>query len=333
MRKEFLRLALLSAALACGAATARADIRVKTKTTVMGHASEGVTMIKGARQRTEGGMGSKTVTVQQCDLRRNVQINDAAQTYLVMPFDDGAAEGPGAAPSSAGAGAPAAGGSVLYKVESIDTGERKEMFGMTARHVKTTITAEASPDSCAKSMKTVLDGWYVELPGFNCAASAPPTQRGMPSNPGCRDQVRYKTSGTGKRGFALDETMTMYDGEGRQTMEVRREVLELTRDTLDAALFEVPAGYREVAGMSELYGGGGGAGGALASALGRPTRPEPSAREGAPSSSSSSSAATSAAAPPGPKGSGWCCRARRCARAASRTRRRPRRSAKPSPRS
>jgi hypothetical protein len=47
--------------------------------------------------------------------------------------------------------------------------------------------------------------------------------------------------------------MTMFDGNGKESMSWTTEVIELSNATLDAALFEVPSGYREVKNSQELY--------------------------------------------------------------------------------
>jgi len=46
-----------------------------------------------------------------------------------------------------------------------DTGERKMMFGMQARHIITTMEMNSSADSCngASQMKMEYDGWYVDF--------------------------------------------------------------------------------------------------------------------------------------------------------------------------
>ena len=55
---------------------ASADLKIKTRTTVMGHATESTVYIKGPRERTEmsfGGHGG-SVTIMQCDQKRIVTI-------------------------------------------------------------------------------------------------------------------------------------------------------------------------------------------------------------------------------------------------------------------
>jgi hypothetical protein len=139
----------------------------------------------------------------------------------------------------------------------IDTGERKEMFGFTARHIKSSTSITAGPDSCHPgSHKYELDGWYIDLNvEFNCETNktqAVPTTR--PSRPGCRDQVKMRREGNGKLGYPLIETTKIYGETGQVMMTQTKEVVELSRATLDVALFDIPAGYTEATNTSELYG-------------------------------------------------------------------------------
>lgn len=71
---------------------------------------------------------------------------------------------------------------------------------------------------------------------------------------GCRDRVVFRQEGTGRTGYPLIETTTMYGPDGNVVFTSSKEVLELSREPLDAALFDVPQGYTEAASSQELYG-------------------------------------------------------------------------------
>jgi len=83
---------------------------------------------------------------------------------------------------------------VTYVTNTIDTGERKEMFGFTARHLKSSMTIEPSPDACMKDkMRIERDGWYIDLQyGLNCGVEGPP-QMGRPMAPGAAG-IRFVTN-------------------------------------------------------------------------------------------------------------------------------------------
>ena len=257
---------LTSVSAFVGQKVAANDFRVRYKVTLASggtgdHSSETVTMIKGARERSEShmGYGYDTVTITQCDLKRTLQISDTTKKYVVTQMETGQPSStttPGT-PASAPTTPARSGGVVEYVTSSVDTGERKEMFGFTARHVKSSTSVNASPNACNPGkMRTELDGWYIDLNvEFNCDMNRPPT---MPTNrmpnAGCRDQVKTRREGTAKTGYPLIETMKYYGSDGQLTFAQTKEVIELSRATLESALFDIPKGYTEATNSSELYG-------------------------------------------------------------------------------
>lgn len=238
----------------------QADIKVTYRVTMAGgQSTESTSMIKGERERTETKMGYfDTLSIRQCDKRQTIQLNDRSRKYIITPMDSDetpARTTPAAAPRSSG---PArAGGDVTYVVSSIDTGERKEMFGFTARHVKTTMRAESSPDACNQQrMHMEQDGWYIDLNfGLNCEMARPPIT-GRPSAPGggCQDRIHFRHVGQGRTGYPLIETTTVFGENDQPQFSTTKEVVELSRAPLDAALFDVPAGYTEAKSQQEMYG-------------------------------------------------------------------------------
>jgi hypothetical protein len=139
-------------------------------------------------------------------------------------------------------------------VNTIDTGERNEMFGFTARHLKRMTMMESSPDACQQQkMKIETDGWYINLEyGLNCGSDKPP-QMGRTAAPGgCRDRYDFKRTGPSKLGYPLIETTTMFGADGSAMFTRTTEVIELSRQPLDAALFDVPAGYTEAKSQQEM---------------------------------------------------------------------------------
>jgi len=68
----------------------------------------------------------------------------------------------------------------------------------------------------------------------------------MPTG-GCRDTYRFHRTGVTNLGYPLIETTTI------NGTTMTREVTELSRQPLDAALFEVPAGYTQANTMQEMY--------------------------------------------------------------------------------
>jgi hypothetical protein len=260
---RILRLTAPCALLLCLATLAFGDLKVKQKTTTGGQTFESTVMIKGQRERREsafGGAGGGTsqVSLLQCDLRRSLIINEHTRRYLVQPLDAGdAADGATTAPAPTTSAPTRSGGTIMHTTTILDTGERREMFGLTARHLKTKTTFEPSPDACDQDrLHQETDGWYTDFEyGLVCettaAAVRPPAMR---PRGGCQDRVVRKQVGAGRLGFPLAVTTTTYGADGQVQSSISVEVLELSRATLDAALFDVPAGYTPAQNTQELYG-------------------------------------------------------------------------------
>jgi hypothetical protein len=226
-------------------------------------ASESTSMIKGVRERTEDHRpyGGDSINITQCDLRRTIQLSDKTQKYIITPMDSGdtTASSGATAPSqrTGSAGPTRQGGVITYNVSSIDTGERKEMFGFTARHVKTSMRISSSPDACSPLKQHIeQDGWYIDLNfGLNCEVGRPvPMGRPGMAPASCRDRIRTVHEGAGRAGFPLIETTTIFDQNDQPQFSTSKEVTELSRQPLDAALFDIPSGYSEARDSQELMG-------------------------------------------------------------------------------
>lgn len=253
MKRFILGISTLALTAACAAA-ALADVKVKSKQTISGQSYETTTYIKGKRQRSEsfGGM----VNITQCDLRRGVQLNSNSQTYMVTPFAQTTQTATRSAePTVDKNGVVQTGGRITTTITTKDTGERKQMFGYTARHLIITMETASSPDACAKSnMKMVTDGWYVDAAfALDCDFGTGGYHTNYSNKRGCQDKYEVKTIGTAKRGFAVYEKTTMFDESGRESTSMISEVIEFSQATLDASLFDIPSGYREVTDASQMY--------------------------------------------------------------------------------
>jgi len=239
------------------------NYKIKQGTSMSGNKMESTVYVKGSRKRTENGgmmgMGVDVATIEQCDLKRTVQVNDKKRTYYVqqdaVTESDIAGSTQTKAPVSAGK--PTKGGTVTMTSNITDTGERKQMFGLTARHIKTSMTMVASPDACSKQdMRIDTDGWYVDLPLFSCPFN--PTRNPMPHaaprSGGCEDKYVTRQTGTGRLGFALEQTQTITTAGQDVAFTTSLETIEFSKATLDDALFEVPSNYKQATSSQELYG-------------------------------------------------------------------------------
>lgn len=254
MRNNIYKFAILIITLVVSQ-TAFADVKIKSKQTVSGQSYDNTTYMKGKRQRTES-MNGMMININQCDLQRGIQINPQTKTYVINEYQQSADVEPGK-PAPKNDGVVRAGGIVTTTITVKDTGERKQMFGFTAKHLIITMDTASSPDACSKNnSKMQMDGWYIDAEfAIECNQNqqyAPHKTNG--AQPACTDKYQMKTVGTTKRGYPVYEKMTMFDERGEETMSMVNEVVELSKSTLEPSLFDVPEGYREVNDAAQMYG-------------------------------------------------------------------------------
>jgi hypothetical protein len=251
--------------------------KLRQVTTMVGMKSESTIYVKGMRKRTEGGgmmgMGANVVTIEQCDLQRTIKINEKKKIYYIEPFTNEEEINEKHKPASpknkavttarnvsAEKSSPQKGGVIYMYYNITDTGERKKMHGLTARHVWTTQKIRPSADACMMkdSMIIKTDGWYIDLPQFNCRVhyfGSSPVQRNGNQPVECKDRYESQRTGKGKLGFPLIEkkTMIMGNGVGAATeMESNLETLEFSMQKLDSMLFEIPIGYTQTVNQEDL---------------------------------------------------------------------------------
>jgi len=253
-KTTILRFAIVIGVLSLLAATASADTKVTSRQTSGGQTSENTSYIKGKRQRSEMS-GGQMIMIQQCDLRRNIQIMPAAKAYMIQPYDQ-----PSTSTTPAGSTAPTSqpvtkGGVVTSTVTTKDTGERKQMFGYTARHIITMMETKSSPDACSQNnTKMQIDGWYIDAAfALDCDSSRSYTNYKPHASGGCQDRYETKTIGVAKKGYPVWEKMTMFGPNGTESFSTLNEVLEFSQATLDQSLFEIPEGYREVQDFASAF--------------------------------------------------------------------------------
>ena len=254
LKTTFLGTAISIGCLLTMTGIASADTKIKSRQTSGGQTYENTSYIKGKRQRSETNNG-QMVVIQQCDLRRNIQIMPAAKAYMIQPYDEPSTT----TPTNPGATSPAApstkGGVVTSIVTTKDTGERKQMFGYTARHIITTMEMKSSPDACSNvNNKMEIDGWYIDAAfALDCDSNRAYTAHMPHAGGGCRDRYETKTIGLAKKGFPVWEKTTMIGPNGMDSFSTTNEVIEFSQATLDPSLFDVPEGYREVQDFASAF--------------------------------------------------------------------------------
>jgi hypothetical protein len=180
-----------------------------------------------------------------------------AKAYVIQPYGDTAnATSTTGRANPSQPGTTTRGGVVTSTVTTKDTGERKPMLGYTARHIITTMETESSPDACSQNKsKMQIDGWYIDAAfALDCDSGVAYKPYTPPSSGGCQDRYVTKQVGVAKKGYPVWEKMTMFDpASGAESFSTITEVVEFSNATLDASLFDVPEGYREVKDFASAF--------------------------------------------------------------------------------
>lgn len=271
-------IAVLITALAINNEATAQQYILRQATSMMGMKTESTIYVKGMRKRTESagmmGMPAPPITIEQCDLQRTIKINDKKKLYYIESLskenedvieEDAKPAAPvknkPVTPATKEKTTPQKGGVITMWYNITDTGERKKIYGFNARHVWTSQKMKPSPDACTMKDSIIIktDGWYIDLPLFNCPVRYRPVKTSMTPNerpqPDCKDRFVTRRSGKGKLGFPLTETTTIIMGSGNAQMsefQTSIETLELSTVKLDSMLFEIPPGYTETMNEDDL---------------------------------------------------------------------------------
>jgi len=215
------------------------DARFRTVYTAGDQKTDTLMFIKGPRKRYEF---QEMILIDQSDLKRMLQVSVPAKTYLVIATDGTAP----AMPAMAGVpqAPPKPPGVINITTTLTDTTERKTAFGRQARHVKTVMDIAPMPAACDTNKQHIeTDGWYIDPPPALIGQEAvkPPSQPQAQQT--CTDEVKTAMNGDPKLlGYPIAYTTTITGADGKPTV-ASMEVTELELTTLDAALFEPPAGF------------------------------------------------------------------------------------------
>jgi len=228
------------------------DLSIRLRGQLDGSFSGTVTIrLKGPRQVRERttefpGGSSSTALIVQCDHHRTVLLSPEHKTYAYMPIAPPAS---GSAPRYSAVAVTsshvAAGGEEL-DIDAVDTGERRQLASLMARHIVTTTKTTIAGQNPGVVSTRVQDGWYVDLPPLDCIERPGETIStslilgGMSGVVPAPPHVTVR--GHVRAGVALMETDRV-TGPG-WSREQTTELVEISSAPLDAALFDVPADYR-----------------------------------------------------------------------------------------
>jgi hypothetical protein len=230
--------------------------------------SESTVYLQGDRKRTEypkngtryvdGSYQPSLVNILRCDLHKSFRLNMDTREYEDRPYGD-----PRIPPTPrVGAAMPIQGGmpsglpTIRIETDTKDTGERKEMFGHTARHVITTIKSIPVENSQPESSETVMDGWYTDLnTDASCENLAAIRKRitELRRSGKASSNATFVETGEPETGFVLQmkmisKTTVSYPGEPNRviTSETDTRVTKFEEKPLDPALFEIPDDFHWV---------------------------------------------------------------------------------------
>lgn len=264
-RRRLTTLAAAVLALPAAAPAARADVMIRQRSPA--RPGDEVTLyLKGVKQRRDfksrqrDGRFATWAFIDDCARQQFIWLDPVNRVYTVQT---------GGIPAAAFAAfneqqfpparvPPKMKGTLTETTVFADTGERREMFGFTARRLTSATTWSVAPDACDSALgaRIETDGWYVDLlHGVDCSpdlSGATPRLFINFAGNACltrrvlgRHLYRRMQAGDARLGFPLAETMRIYDGRGRVSAETV-EVTELSTAALDDALFNAPAGYTRV---------------------------------------------------------------------------------------
>jgi hypothetical protein len=237
------RILLLLAVFAC---SLTADTEYVVKTNFDGHENIVRHYLRGKAMRTEEIAttgNARHITILSFENHAMYQVDETARQYTEMGGPDLIANL--AARLTRVRAVRESGKIVNIYFEMIDTGERRQMFGFTARHMVFHERHVAEPGACSENSEIDRDGWYAS-PRSSTARSEYGTF--LLASVSCSDTV-IMHGHPANPGMALEEkTTTRYTnpaGPDRILFE-SKEIVEFSNDPLDESLFEVPRGFQRV---------------------------------------------------------------------------------------
>jgi hypothetical protein len=217
----------------------------------------------GGPTRPDGSMvvryGPPLAAITRCDLGQSFELNLDTNEYVAAPYppkplSQTEIETRGLkAPKFSASDNP----TLRIEITTVDTGERRDVFGHTARHVITTTRQIPLLGSKSLAQQTVTDGWYIDLDTrISCDRKWTEGKRVhhyLASGNAPIEKMEFVDKGEPERGFPVElkttslHTILLPDGgkqEHTSTNETLVSVLE--EGPLDSKLFDTPPGFRQV---------------------------------------------------------------------------------------
>jgi len=215
--------------------------------------------MSGGRSVTDIRYGPRIASITRCDLGQLYEVNLDGREYSSATYPPNGltkeqTERFGFNRQVEVPGEP----TLLIETTTVDTGERKEMFERTARHVITTRKQTPLAGSQSQPQETITDGWYIDLDSRiscdwwpkNAHAYA---RLGMVTSRLTAERTKFVDIGTPETGFALELKTTsrgsyrLPDGAQKETTtKGESTITKLQEGPIDAGLFEVPPEFKQV---------------------------------------------------------------------------------------
>lgn len=212
------------------------------------HITTGTQYILGRNTRFESDSGGR---ITNHDLHLGFELDFANRTYTAFPANRFGS--PKWSRSVRTKPLKKSGRTTHYHFETIDTGERKEWFGYTARHVITKTTTTRDSELSGESED---DGWYIDPPAAWLLFSPPPKPGTFSRLVAGSEIDDCKATFVGERetGFAVLVKRRSKSFHRMRTGEMKifedfheDEVTEFSESPLERSLFVPPPGFKRVA--------------------------------------------------------------------------------------
>jgi hypothetical protein len=203
--------------------------------------------------------GPQLASIVRCDLGQMFELNldsgeYAAAPYPPQPLSKTQTEALGLkTPQFMASDKP----TLRIETSTLDTGDRRDFFGHTARHVITTRSQIPLEGSTSNAQEMVTDGWYIDLDtSISCdrkRLSGKPAHAFLAVGNAPIEKMEFVDKGEPESGFAIEwkittkEAITLSDGTRKDRTFVHEMcVTQLFEGPLDPALFTIPIGFRQV---------------------------------------------------------------------------------------
>ncbi|MDT8068324.1 MAG: hypothetical protein ROO76_09195 [Terriglobia bacterium] len=224
-----------------------------------------ITYAQGTNRRTEfpafeplrNVVPMKMIVIHRCDTRVLYALNPDKHEYTEtqLPSPENEAKVRQETQRKWSKGPP----NLVIGTATLDTGETKPAFGHTARHYITTIKQIPAPELGQQPSEAIQDAWYLDIPDVTTCEPVSHRPGGLiilrVGGEQAAEEVRpeFRYSGPELHGLVLSEKTTtrsvqvFQTGEKHNTeMTTSREIVEISDEAIDPAIFEVPAGFTKV---------------------------------------------------------------------------------------